>query len=84
MNPVLQVLGALLPSAGVAFLFWLAMRSIIGADRRERLAMARLDAQEAARPNASEPTAVSAQPADGGVDAESRNDASVDRHSSSS
>ena len=50
MNPVLEVLAALLPPAGVAFLFWLAMRSIIGADRNERKAIAELERRSAERP----------------------------------
>lgn len=48
MPPVLQALAALLPSIGVGLLFWLVIRSIVQADRRERAAMARLDAQEQA------------------------------------
>ncbi len=32
----MEVLAALIPSAGVAFLFYLAIRAIIGADRKER------------------------------------------------
>ena len=46
LHPALAVLAALVPSAGVGFLFWLALRAIIGADRRERAALARLDRAE--------------------------------------
>ncbi|NMR20340.1 hypothetical protein [Cellulomonas fimi] len=46
MNPVLAGIAALVPSAGVGFLFYLAMRAVVNADRNERAALARLDAQE--------------------------------------
>ncbi|MCL3861468.1 hypothetical protein [Actinotalea sp. K2] len=46
MSTVLHAVGALIPSIGVGLLFWLAMRSVIQADRRERIAMAQLDAAE--------------------------------------
>jgi threonine/homoserine/homoserine lactone efflux protein len=36
---------ALLPSAGVLFIFYLAIKAILEADRRERAAVARMDAQ---------------------------------------
>jgi threonine/homoserine/homoserine lactone efflux protein len=39
---------AVLPSAGVLFLFWIGIRSLVQADRRERLAQARIEAAEAA------------------------------------
>lgn len=38
---VLKVMAALVPSAGMLFLFWLALKSLIEADRRERAAEAR-------------------------------------------
>jgi Mg2+/citrate symporter len=41
----LDVVAALVPSVGVGLLFWFAMRAIIGADRRERAAIARLERQ---------------------------------------
>jgi len=44
-----EVLAALIPSAGVAFLFYLAVRAMISADRRERAAQAELDRVERAR-----------------------------------
>ena len=37
---------AVIPSAGVLFLFWLAIRAILEADRRERAAQARIEAAE--------------------------------------
>ena len=43
MTSVLDVVAALVPSVGVGLLFWFAMRAIIGADRRERAAIARLE-----------------------------------------
>jgi hypothetical protein len=49
MNDVLPVLGALVPSVGVGLLFWFAMRHIVRADRNERAALARLDAEEELR-----------------------------------
>lgn len=46
MNGFWVAVGALVPSIGVGLLFWFAIRSIIQADRRERMAVAQLDAQE--------------------------------------
>jgi hypothetical protein len=40
---------AIAPSAGVGLLFWFAMRKIMRADRNEREALARLDAEDARR-----------------------------------
>ena len=37
---------AVIPTIGVLFLFWLAIRAIIEADRRERSAQARIEAAE--------------------------------------
>ncbi len=45
MNNVLLSIGALVPPIGVGIIFWLVMRWIVQADRRERAAQARLDAQ---------------------------------------
>ena len=56
MHPLVQALVALVPSVGVGLLFWLALRSIIQADRRERIALARLDAQDSARGGAARST----------------------------
>ncbi len=39
---------ALLPPVGVGLIFWVAMRAIVHADRRERAAIARLEAAEGA------------------------------------
>jgi hypothetical protein len=39
---------AVIPSIGVLFLFWLVIRAIIEADRRERSAQARIEAAERA------------------------------------
>lgn len=39
---------ALVPSAGVGLLFWFAMRKIVRADRDERMALERMDAERAA------------------------------------
>jgi threonine/homoserine/homoserine lactone efflux protein len=41
---VTQFLAALVPSAGVLFLFWLGIRAMVEADRRERSAQARITA----------------------------------------
>lgn len=41
-----DVLAALAPSVGVGLLFWFAMRAIVRADRRERAAIAALEARE--------------------------------------
>jgi len=40
------LLMAVIPTIGVLFLFWLAMRAIFQADRRERSAQARIEAAE--------------------------------------
>lgn len=46
MNPLLTALAALLPSIGVGLLFWFAIRALVNADRTERQALARMDAEE--------------------------------------
>ncbi|MDM8083493.1 hypothetical protein QUV83_01770 [Cellulomonas cellasea] len=48
MNSVTAALAAIVPSIGVGVLFWLTIRALINADRNERAALARLDAQDAA------------------------------------
>ncbi len=56
---MLDVLAALAPSVGVGFLFFLVIRALIHADRRERAALARMtESTKPARPRASseEPT----------------------------
>ncbi len=47
---LLDAVVALAPSVGVGLVFWFAMRAIVRADRRERAAIARMDAQIAAVP----------------------------------
>ncbi len=46
VNGVLPFLTALLPSAGVLLIFWIAIRALLQADRRERSAQARIEAAE--------------------------------------
>jgi hypothetical protein len=48
------VLAALLPSVGLGVIFWVVIRAIMNADRTERAAMARMDAEEAAARAAAE------------------------------
>jgi threonine/homoserine/homoserine lactone efflux protein len=43
---VLTTLVAIVPSAGALFLFWIALRAILQADRRERVAQARIEAAQ--------------------------------------
>jgi hypothetical protein len=43
---VTQFLVALVPSIGVLFIFWIGMRALLQADRRERAAQARIEAAE--------------------------------------
>jgi hypothetical protein len=47
-DEVWPVIAALLPSAGLLFLFYLIMRRIVEADRRERAAERRWQAERAA------------------------------------
>ncbi len=49
MDSVLAALGALVPPVGVGLVFWFVLRSIIRADRSERAAITRLDAEESGR-----------------------------------
>ena len=46
----------IIPSIGVALVFWLAMRAVIRADRSERQALARIDEQQAADAVAGSPS----------------------------
>lgn len=46
MNPLFTALAALLPSIGVGLLFWVAIRALVNADRTERQALAKMDAEE--------------------------------------
>lgn len=41
-----DAVAALVPSVGVGLLFWLVLRSMLQADRRERAAVARLEKAE--------------------------------------
>lgn len=50
MDSVGDFLVALVPSAGVILLFWLAIRSIIQADRRERAAQERIQGGQVKEP----------------------------------
>jgi hypothetical protein len=46
LHSVLIALGALLPSAGVAFLFYLVIKAMLEGDRRERLAHSQWEADQ--------------------------------------
>lgn len=46
MDPILQAVAALIPSIGVGLIFWYSLRVIVQADRRERAALARAEADE--------------------------------------
>jgi len=46
LHTVLIALGALLPSAGVAFLFYLVIKAMLEGDRRERLAHSKWEAEQ--------------------------------------
>jgi len=46
MNGVVAFLIALVPSVGVLFIFWIGIKAIVEADRRERIAQARIEAAE--------------------------------------
>jgi len=48
LHSVLIALGALLPSAGVAFLFYLIIKAMLEGDRRERLAHSQWEAAQEA------------------------------------
>lgn len=45
MPSLTDALAALAPSIGVGLIFWFAMRAIVRADRRERAAIAAMEAQ---------------------------------------
>ncbi len=47
-------LAALIPSVGVGLVFWLVIRALVNADRTERAALARMDAQDSERRKSSE------------------------------
>ena len=46
MSGVWPYVAALIPSAGVGFLFWLVIKNMIEGDRRERLAQRRWEAEQ--------------------------------------
>jgi hypothetical protein len=46
LNSALLALGALLPSAGVAFLFYVVIKAMLEGDRRERLAHSKWEADQ--------------------------------------
>ena len=48
---------AVLPSAGVLLLFWIVIKALLEADRRERAAEARFDAQRRAGEDGGSPGA---------------------------
>jgi hypothetical protein len=52
LHSVLIALGALLPSAGVGFLFYLIIKAMLEGDRRERLAHSRWEADQDRSPSA--------------------------------
>ena len=56
MSPFLTAVAALVPSVGVGFLFYLAIRALVNADRTERAALARMDAQERSAREQGDPT----------------------------
>lgn len=49
MGTFWAIVAGLVPSIGVGLVFWFAMRKIVRADRNERAAEAKMDAEEAAR-----------------------------------
>jgi threonine/homoserine/homoserine lactone efflux protein len=46
VTPVTSFLVALVPTIGVLFIFWIGLRALLQADRRERAAQARIEAAE--------------------------------------
>ena len=46
MDTFVAIIAGLIPSVGVGLLFWFAMRKIMRADRNERMALERMDAEE--------------------------------------
>jgi len=50
-HSVEMVLAALLPTVGVAFLFYIVIKAIVEGDRRERLAHSQWEAQQDALAN---------------------------------
>lgn len=64
-DPVAAVIFSLAPTVALGLVFWFIMRAIVRADRSERAAYARIEAEERARlEQQGAPAAVSATPAD--------------------
>lgn len=55
------VLAGLIPSIGVGFLFWLAMRAVVRADRNERAALASAQDQQLERDDSAPDSALGDQ-----------------------
>ena len=51
----MDYVAAIVPSVGVLFLFVLAMRAVFQADRRERLAQARMEREQRAQESKNNP-----------------------------
>ena len=47
MSGIWPYIAALIPSAGVGFLFWLVIKNMIEGDRKERLAHSQFDREQA-------------------------------------
>ncbi|WP_169166483.1 hypothetical protein [Cellulomonas taurus] len=58
---LLPALAAIIPSVGVGIIFWVAIRALMNADRSERAALARMDAEER---SVNQPTDDESRPAD--------------------
>ena len=61
MHSVVIALGALLPSAGVAFLFYVVIKAMLEGDRRERLAHSRWEADQEPATSSSEQSITTAE-----------------------
>jgi hypothetical protein len=57
VDTFLAALAALTPPVGVGLLFYVAIKALMNADRNERTALARLEAEESARRTVASPTA---------------------------
>ncbi len=67
-EPVTAFLIALLPSVGVLLIFWVGIRALVQADRRERAAQARIEAAERLRNPAATPSRADSPTAGAGPD----------------
>ncbi len=54
LHSVLIALGALLPSAGVAYLFYVVVKAMLEGDRNERLAHSKWEASQVIPPSSTE------------------------------